>query len=88
VEDPEQVIRVLVDLRALSLRENVLDVERMPPEALGELGCHVLVRSVEVDPGEAVGGELSRFAASGSDRFVGAGPRAWALDARQAGHWY
>ena len=37
VEDDEEVVRVLVDLRPLALREHVLDVERVPAEALGEL---------------------------------------------------
>ena len=39
VEDAEQValVGVVVDLRPLALREHVLDVERMPAEALGEL---------------------------------------------------
>ena len=36
VEDAEEVVRVLVDLRALALREHVLEVERVPAEALGE----------------------------------------------------
>ena len=37
VQDDEEVIRVLVDLRTLALREHVLDVQRVPLEALGEL---------------------------------------------------
>src|SRR5207302_1022756 len=38
VQDGEEVavVRVLVDLRALALGEDVLDVERMPAEAVGE----------------------------------------------------
>ena len=37
VEDAEEVavVDVVVDLRALPLREDVLDVERMPPEPVG-----------------------------------------------------
>jgi hypothetical protein len=88
VEDAEDVVGVLVDLRPLALRVDVLDVERMPAEPLRELGGDLLVGTVEVDPDEAVGGELSRLAASGGDRFFGAGARAWALDAGQAGHRY
>ena len=88
VEDAEQVVGVLVDLRALALGEDVLDVEGMPAEALRELRRDLVVRSVEVDPGETVGGELSRLAARGGDRFLGAGARARALDAREAGHRY
>ena len=39
VEDGEEValVGVVVDLRPLALREHVLDVERVPAEALGEL---------------------------------------------------
>ncbi len=37
VENDEEVVGVLVDLRTLALREHILDVERMPFEALGEL---------------------------------------------------
>jgi hypothetical protein len=39
VEDAEEValVGVVVDLRPLALREDVLDVERMPAEAVGEL---------------------------------------------------
>ena len=36
VEDREEVVRVLVDLRSLALREDVFDVERVPAEPLGE----------------------------------------------------
>ena len=38
VEDAEEVavVLVVVDLRPLALRDDVLDVERMPAEALGE----------------------------------------------------
>ena len=88
VEDAEQVVGVLVDLRPLALGENVLDVEGVPTEVLGELRGYLRVGSVEMDPGQSVGGELSRFAASGDDRFFGAGPRTRTLDARQAGHRY
>ena len=55
VEDEEEVVGVLVDLRPLALREHVLEVERVPAEALGELGRGLLVGRVEVDPGQAVG---------------------------------
>ena len=36
VEDDEEVVRVLVDLRPLPLREDVLDVELVEAEALGD----------------------------------------------------
>jgi len=87
VEDAEQVLRVFVDLRPLALREDVLDVERVPADLLGELGRNLRLRGVEVGPDEPVGGELSRLAAS-RDRFLGTGPRARTLDAGQAGHRY
>jgi len=38
VQDAEEVFGVLVDLRPLALRENVLEVKRMPAEALRESG--------------------------------------------------
>ena len=43
VEDGEEValLGVVVDLRPLALRDDVLDVERMPAEALGELPARV-----------------------------------------------
>ena len=37
MENDEEVIGVLVDLRPLALREHVLDVQRVPFEALGKL---------------------------------------------------
>ncbi len=56
MEDCEQValLGVLVDLRPLALREHVLDVERVPAEAVGEAGCLVARRRVDVNPGQAV----------------------------------
>jgi hypothetical protein len=64
VEDDEAVVLVLVDLRPLALGEDVLDVERMPAEALGEPGRLVLRGRVEVDPDQASGicAELSGLA--------------------------
>ena len=88
VEDGEEVLRVLVDLRPLPPRENVLDVERVPAEALGELVRGVGIRAVEVDPRQSAGGELERAAFSdraGRDR-AGARPRP--PDAGQVGHTY
>ena len=58
VEDDEEVLRVLVDLRPLALREHVLDVELVEAEALGELGWPRGRRGGHVDPGQAVSGEL------------------------------
>jgi hypothetical protein len=87
VEDREEVLRVLVDLRALALREDVLEVERVPAEAVRERRGFLARRRVQVDPGEAVCVELSepRLAGVGDFRRCA---RARPLDARQAGHRY
>ncbi len=47
VEDGEEIalVGVVVDLRALALGEDVLDVERMPAEAVRELLDRVEVRA-------------------------------------------
>ena len=87
VEDGEEIVRVVVDLRALALREDVLDVERMPAEALRERRRLLRVGSVEMDPGQAVVGELSRFADSRNDLGESAAGTA-TPDAGQAGHGY
>jgi hypothetical protein len=62
VEDAEEVplVGVVVDLRPLALRHHVLDVERMPAEPVGQLLRMRQRGRVEVDPGQAGGGELSR----------------------------
>ena len=88
MEDAEEVLRVLVDLRALALREDVLDVERVPAEALGERGRGLGVGMVEVDPGQPAGGELERAALS---ERAGLGPCRRGPrppDAGQVGHTY
>ena len=54
MEYDEQVLGVLVDLRALALREDVLEVEGMPAEALGELTGPRLRPATSGGPGEAV----------------------------------
>src|SRR5205085_6886916 len=59
VEDREEVVGVVVDLRPLAAREDVLTVERMPIEPLGELADDVAVDGLQVDPAEAAGAELS-----------------------------
>ena len=91
VEDAEEVavIEVVVDFRPLTLREDVLDVERMPAEAFTERIDRLRVdRWVEVDPGEAVGAELSDawFRARGYRLRESVRPRP--PDAGQAGHRY
>jgi hypothetical protein len=67
VEDDEEVVGVLVDLRALPLGENVLDVELVEAEPLGEDGGLRGPRLVDLKPGEAFSGELgdARFDALG-----------------------
>ena len=62
------VAGVDVDLRALAPREDVLDVERVPAEAAGEQLGLAGGRGEEVDPGEAVGLELSERGARLDDR--------------------
>ena len=55
VQDAEQVVVVLVDLRALVAREDVLVVERVELEPLLEPGAIDLARPLDVDPAEAGG---------------------------------
>ena len=91
VEDGEEVaaglvLGVDVDLRPLAPREHVLDVEGMPAEAVCELLCFLVGRSLEVDPGEAVLVELSdRRPLGGLDHAGGSAAR---TDAGQIGHRY
>ncbi len=91
VEDAEEItlVGVVVDLRPLALREDVLDVERMPAEALAKAVDRFRIdRGIEVDPGEAVGAELSEawFRARGDRLCESARPRP--PDAGQARHRY
>src|SRR5439155_15050056 len=90
VQDDEEVavVAVLVDLRALAPRQHVLEIERMPPEAsLKQLG--LLERGgVEMNPGQAVGGELLDARLRACEDFPVARPGPRSLDARQAWHWY
>ena len=60
VEDGEQVavVLVVVDLRPLALGDDVLDVERVPAEALRQALRRLHVRRDDVDPGEAASAEL------------------------------
>src|SRR5207237_662813 len=84
LEEPRQGQQL--DRRPLALLENVLDVERMPAEALSELLGDLLRRSVEMDPGEPGGAELSGRARACGDRRDLAGART--TDARKARHGY
>ena len=88
VEDGEEValVLVVVDLRALALRDDVLDVERVPAEALGELLRRLDVGRDDVDPGEPASGELVDDRRRRDDRRAATGART--TDAREARHGY
>jgi hypothetical protein len=58
VEDDEEVLGVLVDLGPLAPGEDVLDVELVEAEALGQLGDLEGARPLGVHPGQAVSGKL------------------------------
>jgi hypothetical protein len=49
MKDDEEVLGVLVDLGPLALREDVLEIERMPAEALRERSDRLVVDRIEVD---------------------------------------
>jgi hypothetical protein len=87
VKDREQVplVLVVVDLRALALRDDVLDVERMPAEPLGERLRGIEIRPYCVHPHEPAGGELRDLRRARDDVRAGARPGAPA-DAGQARH--
>ncbi len=76
VEDGEEValVLVVVDLRALAFGDDVLDVERMPPESLCERLRRLDVRRDGIDPGEAASGELVTSGAVRDDGPRAAGP--------------
>ena len=87
MEDGEEVLVVLVvvDLRALALRDDVLDVERVPAEPLGEHLRRLEVGRDDVDPGQPGGAELRDL--RGARDVVRAGARPGApADAGQARH--
>ena len=90
VEDREEVtlVLVVVDLRALTLRDDVLHVQWMPAEALGELLGGRDVGRDDMSPGQSVGRELgdAGFRACEDFPVARAGPRS--LDPRQAWHRY
>ena len=79
VQDDEEVVVVLVDLRALVAREDVLVVERVEVEALLEPGAVDGARALDVDPAQA--GGLDELDA----RLSGSGVRSAARDARRRG---
>ena len=88
VEDGEEIVRVLVDLRPLALREDVLEIELVPAEALGELGRLSEQRRVEMDPGQAVCGDLGEPRLRRSRDLARGQPRSRAPDPGQRGHGY
>ena len=99
VQDDEEVVVVLVDLRALVAREDVLVVERVEVEVLLQPGAVGLARALDVDPAQAAGdpaGGLDdldvgalRLAGACGDRAAGARTTgrtgAWAGSARGLG---
>ncbi len=58
MEDEEEVFGVLVDLRPLPLGEDVLDVQLMEAEAIGEIGDLEGAGPLRVNPAQALSGEL------------------------------
>ena len=86
VEDAEEVVGILVDLRALALREDILEVERVPAEAIGEGSCLLGPRSVEMNPGQAVRLELCDAALRPCGGFPRLRARSRTLDAGKAWH--
>jgi hypothetical protein len=57
VQDDEQVVGVLVDLRALVARQDVLEVEGMEPELLLEPSTLERRGALDVDPAQPLGGD-------------------------------
>ena len=86
VQDDEQVVVVLVDLRPLVAREHVLEVEGVEVELLLEPGGLERRRALDVDPAQAraldgldLGAALARLSAARRDRRR-AGGAAWAWE--------
>ena len=88
VQDGEEILRIVVDLRPLASREHVLDVQRVPVESLRERLRLLELRRVELDPGQAVFVKLSQAGAGASDGLRGRRARWCSPDARQAWHRY
>ena len=87
VEDAEEVVRVLVDLRALALGEDVLEIEGVPAEAGLELLGLLRRRRCQMDPGELAVVELSEPRLGPRDGDLGhARAPGRPLDAGQARH--
>src|SRR3954469_8924656 len=82
VENDEQVVVVLVDLRALVAREHVLVVERMEVEVLLQPRLVGAARALDVDPAEARG--LDDLDVWLVDAFSSAPRRGWGGGARRA----
>ena len=90
MENDEEIslVSVLVDLGALAPREHILEIQRMPPEPPLEQFRLLECRRVEVNPGQAVGGELLDARLRPCEDFPVARPGPRSLDARQAWHRY
>src|SRR5205807_444948 len=74
VENAEEVLRIVVDLRPLTPREHILDVERVPVESVCERLRFLELGRVEVDPGQAVAVKLSESGARTCDDLRGRSP--------------
>jgi len=88
VKDCEEIVGVVVHLRPLAAREDVLTVEWMPLEALGQLADDAAVDGLEVDPAETAGAELSDARCRVQARIDLRQARPGPPDARKAGHRY
>ena len=86
VEDAEEILGVLVDLWPLPLGKDVLEVERVPAEALGEGGRFLMAGIVEVNPGQTVRVELCNAPLRACGDVPRLRARSRALDAGKAWH--
>ena len=85
VQDDEQVVVVLVDLRALVARGDVLVVERVEVEVLLEPGAVDRARALDVDPAQAVRPRRPRLRRPQARRPCDDLDREHAADATEAG---
>ena len=90
MQDDEEVVLVLVDLRALPLREHVLDVELVEAKPIGEEDRLERARLVYVDPGESVSGKLGDAGLGPLDNVARGAAGSSTPDAGQSRpcHWY
>ena len=79
MEDGEEVarrllLRVHVDLRALTARKDILDVERMPAEPRGQKLRFLVGRRLELNPGQPFGLESASRGRCATSTARGCGP--------------